>query len=933
MGPGELAHAAMDNPIKEDHPADQTPSGVSPYDGNIDFAQYSLAQLRELQHTIDARSHPRNFANLLTEIELRQPIEHAAPAAACSFPGRFTERDNLAGWLTARYHKLLVYGSGAIEVGAEGVTVNGWQRTWLGVAEQVSLYIPNAQIRNAAAAGPKVRFEWKRPYRLARIVEFNADSRQLAEALLGSLPTQQTPAFATRWAELRDFNTRVSLVSSPAWITLALILINIAVCIAMFIAHPGGFDLLMLRNWGGNVGLLVINGQWWRLVSALFIHAGLFHILANMWVLWNIGRLTERLYGKWPFCAVYFGSGVIAGLSSVVWDVNHVSVGASGAIFGLFGAYLVFLMRADTRIPTATVRAHWLSTTVFVLFNLIAGFLQAGIDNAAHVGGLLGGFALGWLLARPLEVEARDEFPFKQTVAAAMFVGVCALAMLWQVLGRGSRFSIPEQYFNSRQWYVTGEQQNLKRWQDLAQRAGAQSISTPELGREFARDVVPFWQSTAPRLQQEIASLPVAERPFATLVTRFAQQRLDWAQALAAAADDETHKNWATDAMKLAQQTQMTMARIERLEVRGSLDHRASGLSASPLVVSIRNFFVAAKWQCLESPNIGGQHGIASTDAPSDGPKARRAAACQAQQLFMAGDYRRLDRLIDKYRTQLGDLPDGSSSLAGLMFGLDELIEFGRKDLTDWLSRIADWRRAVPASINPGLAEAMLFRQWAWSARGEAAAKEVSQQAWSAFAYRSEMAQAALEDIADRANANPHWYALAVSVGLDTGKSIEDLREMVDRGKEAYPTYYPLYGALLRALMPRWRGSYDDENRFVNQMSNRWSISPDLNLYARLYWMYSSLEFDEINIFSDGAARWDLMKKGFVSMVASYPHSDAVLNGFAKFACIAGDREQFAKLRPALARRLSASIWSDRVSVSSCDAKFASAPPLIRAAP
>jgi hypothetical protein len=251
----------MDNLIKDGHQADQTASIVSPYDGNIDFAQYSLPQLRELQHTIDARTHPRNFANLLAELECRQTIEHATPAATRPLAGRFTERDDLAGWLTTWFRRLLVYGSGTIDVGEEGVTVNGWQRTWLGVAEQVSLCIPNEQIRNTARDGSRVRFEWNRPYRLARIVEFHADSLEIAEALLSVLPTQQTAGFATRWAELQDFNKRLDPLRSPAWITAALVLTNIAVNIAMFIAQPSGFDPVMLQNWGGNLGLLVANGK------------------------------------------------------------------------------------------------------------------------------------------------------------------------------------------------------------------------------------------------------------------------------------------------------------------------------------------------------------------------------------------------------------------------------------------------------------------------------------------------------------------------------------------------------------------------------------------------------------------------------------------------------------------------------------------------
>ena len=883
-------------------------------DGQIDFAQYTVAQLRELQNSMQA------------ELERRQPIEQSPAAASQPINGRFTRRNDLVGWLIARFRRLLVYGSGALDVGADGVTVNGWQRTWLGVAEQVSLFIPNEQLRNAARNGAEVRFEWKRPYHLANLVNFHADSPEAAENLLRALPAQQTAGFAKRWTELHEFNERLKPVGSRPWMTLALILINVAITTAMLSVQRGGFDLLMLQHWGGNVGLLVLHGEWWRLISAIFIHAGLIHLLANMWVLWNVGRLTERLYGKLPFVVLYLGAGTIASLSSIAWNVNSLSVGASGAIFGLLGGFLALLMRDDIRVPAAIVRAHWLSTTVFVLFNLITGFIQVGIDNAAHVGGLLGGFALGWLLARPLEAEARDEFPFKQVLAAVMLVGFCALATLWQVVGFGSRFSIPEQYFNSRQWYVTGEMANLKRWQELALLAGNQSISTPEFGREFAHDIVPFWKSTAPRLLKEIPSLPPAQRPFATLVAQFARQRLEWSQKLAAAADEDANKDWLTDVQRMARQTQMTMARIERLSIRGNLDHRTSGLSASPLLVSVRNFFTGTKWQCIESPRYG-IHGIASTDSPSDGPAAQHAAACQAQQLFMSGDYRALESLINKRRSHLNDLPDGGSSLSGMMTGLNDLMEYGRRDALDWLTRISDWRRAVPGSVNAELVEVMVLEDWAWSVRGTGAAKEVSQQAWAAFAYRSEMAQAALEELANRTDVGPVWYPLAISVGLDTDKPVEELAEIEGRGRRAYPTYYSTYRAMMRVLMPRWRGSYEDENRFVNEMSNRWGVDPDLILYARLYWMYSSLEFDEINIFTDGAADWKLMKKGFSSMVARYPHSDLVLNGFAKFACIAADKEQFAQLRPALDKRLSASAWSDKVSLTSCDVKFESKAP------
>ena len=916
----------MDDPIQDHREGDETSAVVTPPDGSINFATYSLPQLRELRHLIDARRYPASLTHLLAEIQRLQPIESADSATSRPPSGRFTPRDGMIGWLTAKFRRLRVYGSGSLDVGGDGVTVNGWQRTWLSIPEQVSLHIPSEQIRNAALNGSCVRFEWKRPYRPTQIVEYHAPSAEAAERLLSALPTQQSAGFAARWVELQSFNQRLEKLSPLAWLTPSFMLINIVVYVTMLIATPGslsGFDLPTLQRWGGNVGLLVINGQWWRLVSAVFIHANLPHVLTNMWVLWNIGRLTERLYGKWPFAILYVGGGLIASLSSVAWDVNHVSVGASGAIFGLFGAFLVFLIRRDTRVPAAIVRAHWLSTLVFVLFNLISGFLSTGIDTAAHVGGLLGGFVLGWLLARPLDIEARDEFPFKPTLASAMTVALCTLAMIWQVVGFGSRFSVPEQYFKSRPWFVTGERDNQKRWGELAQQGAAQSISTSEFGRRMSSDVVPFWESTAHRLQAELATLPTDQRPFGTLVAKLAQQRLEWAQTLATIADADGEVQWGHKIAQQSQDVQLTVARIERLEMRGSLDHRASGLSTSPLVVSIRNFLVGVRWKCIESPSFNGHRGLAATDSRSDGPALRQIAACRTQQLFMSGDYKALDALINQSRNNLNDLPDGSSSLSGVMYGFGDLFEYGRKDLSEWLAKLADWRRAVSGSVNPDLVEVLVFREWAWTARGRDVAKEISRQSWAAFAYRSEMAQAALDDIGDRSDAGPVWYELAVSVGLDTNKSVDDLRDIVDRGKARYPTYHPIYLRMIHALMPRWRGSYDEEKHFVNRMTKRYSATPDVGLYAQLYWSYASLEDDQINIFDDAGASWGLMKQGFQTLVARYPHSDYLLNGFAKFSCVADDKNEFEKLRPALKEHFSASVWSDRVSLLSCEAKFA----------
>ena len=154
--------------------------------------------------------------------------------------------------------------------------------------------------------------------------------------------------------------------------------------------------------WGANFGPATQDGQWWRLATAMFLHFGILHLALNMWALWDVGRLVERLYGRLRFSALYLASGVAGNLLSLVVQGNRaVSGGASGAIFGLYGALLVFLWRERKHVERREFRWLFGAATVFTLVTLGMGQLIPGIDNAAHIGGLVTGALLGRVLARP----------------------------------------------------------------------------------------------------------------------------------------------------------------------------------------------------------------------------------------------------------------------------------------------------------------------------------------------------------------------------------------------------------------------------------------------------------------------------------------------------------------------------------------------------
>lgn len=180
------------------------------------------------------------------------------------------------------------------------------------------------------------------------------------------------------------------------FITPILIHLNFAIFILMLIFgyNPFAPNMEFLISWGANFRPATINGEWWRLITAVFLHANILHVVLNMLALAYVGMLLEPVLGKFRFVTAYFLTGLLASLCSFWWNDFTVSIGASGAIFGVFGVFLALLF---THLLDSKTRKQLLfSITAFIVVNLIIGFVEVGIDNAAHVGGLIGGFVVGF---------------------------------------------------------------------------------------------------------------------------------------------------------------------------------------------------------------------------------------------------------------------------------------------------------------------------------------------------------------------------------------------------------------------------------------------------------------------------------------------------------------------------------------------------------
>ena len=214
---------------------------------------------------------------------------------------------------------------------------------------------------------------------------------------------------------------------------LLLVIANLAMYVIVGISGGSWLNIqpAVLAHWGANQGALTIGHEWWRLVTSMFLHGGLVHLVVNMLSLLYLGRVAHFRFGPGAFFLSYFVSGIAGSLLSLAVNANRVSIGASGAIFGLAGALFASTFTRNPDLQEANKRFR--TELLKVLgFNLVFGALSPGIDNAAHVGGLIGGVLTGAALAAGGD---RDRRPTRQRVATVgaasgvlLVIGGAALA-------------------------------------------------------------------------------------------------------------------------------------------------------------------------------------------------------------------------------------------------------------------------------------------------------------------------------------------------------------------------------------------------------------------------------------------------------------------------------------------------------------------------
>ncbi len=208
-------------------------------------------------------------------------------------------------------------------------------------------------------------------------------------------PVGQAPnADANPAAQVR---VRIRLPLSRPIVTYVLLVLIALVFIADFLLEQFTGQPIIFYL-GAQVNSWVGAGEYWRLLSAIFLHGGLTHLAFNGWALYSLGRDIESLYGPLWFTAIYFISGLAGNIAWYVLGADVPSVGASGAIFGLIGAEVAYFLR-NRQLFGAFGRQRLGNLAVLIAINLFFGFTVPNINNYAHLGGLVAGFLLGLVLS------------------------------------------------------------------------------------------------------------------------------------------------------------------------------------------------------------------------------------------------------------------------------------------------------------------------------------------------------------------------------------------------------------------------------------------------------------------------------------------------------------------------------------------------------
>jgi rhomboid protease GluP len=339
---------------------------------------------------------------------------------------------------------------------------------------------------------------------VAAYVMSGEERKRLIQAALVSIRGAMKEATRRR-PELEPFRDALRARTSWVFVTPALVALNATMFVLMLFGTGALSDPVTLVGWGGNYGPRTTNGEWWRLVTAMFVHAGIFHLIVNIVGLVQCGIMIERIVGHLAFAAVYIAAGTFASLVLVSAHPLIVMVGASEAIFGVYGLLFALLVptllhRSTIRIPLMALKRATPAALLFLLYNY--DVVTGGPEGQAK----LTAFTVGFFSGIALSVWGSDGKPAVRRLASVV-AATAVLAVVCAVPLRGVFDARPELAR-----VVAFEGRTAAAYQKEVDRFKSGRVPVDKLTQLIEKTIVPELQATQKRVKT-LAKAPTEQQP------------------------------------------------------------------------------------------------------------------------------------------------------------------------------------------------------------------------------------------------------------------------------------------------------------------------------------------------------------------------------------------------------------------------------------
>jgi membrane associated rhomboid family serine protease len=488
-----------------------------------DYSGCTEAELLSIFTSIDARRAGADFARLRAALEAHGyvvtvpasgraelALADATPRRGLCVSIRFGPRAGPLGWLEPARNDFRFVGKGSLQVDQATVEIAGWRLTPLAtIPLACTVVLDRERIVNVEVIAREVRFEYQGWDGRRRTLCFTVETGGIAERLVRLLLPVRTPDFKPQLLVEQQFEARIERRAAWAPVTLILFVLNLLSIVLLlisllFLPTPGGQDLFGADGrvqiaFGSSFGPYTTDGEWWRILTALFVHLGPLAWVLDLWVLGRVAPLVERLYGSGRYLFIYLVAGAFGSLLSIYVHPEMRTAGAAGSILGIIGALAVLRFRSP-EVPRTLTRARTATVVWFGIFALGEGFRAQGVDFVADLAGLITGVVLGLCLTRSGR-ELEPQFPHRGLAVSGLIAVVMLVVGGLAARYRGFAPNADGPFWREQHWIA--QHAPSARWAmlRLAYARRTRQLRDSAVAQAIESQVLPVWTEAERRVQ------------------------------------------------------------------------------------------------------------------------------------------------------------------------------------------------------------------------------------------------------------------------------------------------------------------------------------------------------------------------------------------------------------------------------------------------